>query len=599
MISRTNLVTLSSAMLSLMLLISAIGGATADVPKASVRYGGTLVVRSNADPSVIMCNYDSSTAGNWAQSMFFNSLVQRDRNYKYTGDLAYAWEQSPDGKALTFHLYPNITWHDGVPLTSADVKYSVETFYGRKLTTYWSGVEAIETPDPHTVVFRLKQPSAFWSGFMAFDFGNFNVNPKHIYENTNVTTNKQNWAPVGSNAFKFVEWVRGDHITAVRNENYFRTDGEGNRLPYLDKVIQRTIPDSQSAVAALLAGEIDYLPTIPITDYESLSKEPKLIVKSFIPVYAYEDTWFFNLGANHPTANLKVRQALAHIVEGYKETLLQKARYGLGLVATGVVPPVGGSGWAYVDPSKDNEVPVYKYDPKLANQLLDEAGYPKGPDGKRFSINVVVANSRPEEIKMIEILRDIMMQEIGVQLQLKALDDQAFIHTVFELWDFDSAVRTIYNYDPASAEWLYNSAYITHLPFSNAGGYKSPVVDQAYEKGRTAATVEERRQAYRQVQIQLMKDLPAIFMVVGGEAYAVRADLRLGNPNLDWSGMYNSRIYEWAYRVTPSTATSTATTTTARPEGGVGALPTWVWAAAVVIGAIVVVAFVSIRKLKK
>ncbi|HEY3152905.1 MAG TPA: ABC transporter substrate-binding protein, partial [Candidatus Binatia bacterium] len=220
------------------LLCLAHGIASAGPVEGNPRKGGTLILGMAADPSTLNCGIESSQIVAMVTSNIYNGLIHMDEESNPHPDLAQSWEISPDGLVYTFQLRDNVKWHDGQPLTSADVKFSFESLVGKynaRGREAYRSIKAIETPGPTTVKISLKKAySPFLEVLTAHDGC---IMPKHLYEGTDVFKNpRNNDQPVGSGPFKFKEWHKGSHITLVRNENYFKKG-----RPFLDSVIYRII----------------------------------------------------------------------------------------------------------------------------------------------------------------------------------------------------------------------------------------------------------------------------------------------------------------------------------------------------------------------
>src|SRR3712207_1962117 len=158
--------------------------------------------------------------------------------------------RSPDGKTITFKLRRNIRWHDGQPVTAADVKFTWQAIMdpnSKVVSRYgYDQIEAVDTPDDHTVVLRFKQPFAPWA--ILFDA----IVPKHLLEKeTDLSQAAFNRAPVGFGPMKIVEWVSGDRIVWEANPDYFRG------APKIDRFIMRFVPSTEAALNAVRAGEVE------------------------------------------------------------------------------------------------------------------------------------------------------------------------------------------------------------------------------------------------------------------------------------------------------------------------------------------------------
>jgi len=212
------------------------------------RYGGSVVITVSADPGGLNPAITTQGTVHLVTGSIFSGLIAIDFNLKPVPDLATAWEVSPagaGGQRYTFQFAPNATFHDGKPVTSADVKFTFEQlllkYHSRTRTSIGDKLKAITTPDDHTVVFEFATPYAAF--LQLIDVANAPVMPKHLHENTDPLTSAHNTNPIGCGPFKFERWVKGDHVTLKRNENYFKAG-----KPYLDRVIFKVMRSGSSAV---------------------------------------------------------------------------------------------------------------------------------------------------------------------------------------------------------------------------------------------------------------------------------------------------------------------------------------------------------------
>ena len=263
----------------LVVALSMVGTAIAQKP------GGTLRIYNSTNPPSASIHEEATIAAVMPFTAIFNNLVQYDplkpRNTFETivPELAESWSLDDTRTKLTFKLRQGVKWHDGKPFTSADVQYTAMEMWKKHLnygTTLQLYLDAVETPDAQTAVFRYSRPMPLDLLLRALaDLGY--IAPKHVYEGTNVLENPANTAPIGTGPFKFSKYERGQYVIAVRNENYWRKG-----FPYLDQIIWRFIPDPAAAVAAIESGQIQMSAegALPLADLDRLKKDPKFEVSS-------------------------------------------------------------------------------------------------------------------------------------------------------------------------------------------------------------------------------------------------------------------------------------------------------------------------------
>jgi peptide/nickel transport system substrate-binding protein len=471
--------------------------------------GGTMVVGISTDPGTLNGAISGSFFDKIVASNVFSMLIRLDRNMKPVPDLAKEWTVSQDGLTYTFHLVSGAKWHDGKPVTSEDVKFTVEDVIMKlhpRAGTYSQFISGVDTPDPHTVVFTLKKPFGALMNGLGYDFF---ILPKHVYSGTDVKNNPANVKPIGSGPFKFREWLRGSHITLERNPAYFRKD-----LPYLDRLVFRIIPDASSRTMALEAGDIDYLAYLALPS----SAVPRLkagknmtVTQDGLESLASILMLTFNLDRD-VLKDARVRQAIAHAID--RQYLVDYADYGLGRPATGPISSL--TTWAY-----EPNVRKYEYNPALAERLLDEANYKPGPDGVRLTLRLIADTGVELNRKSAEIIKE-QLRQVGIKVDLQLAERGVMLDRVYTKRDYDMHVHGFSTgADPAiDVARLYVSSNIRPVSFTNGSGYRNPLVDELFQKGEASTKVEDRARHYREVQKILVSDLPVIHLVEYGTTAA-------------------------------------------------------------------------------
>ncbi len=487
---------------SLFLTLLAVTGSDmfAGPVQGNPRKGGTLILGMTADPSTLNCGIESSQIVAMVTSSIYSGLIHLDEESNPHPDLAQSWEISSDGLVYTFELRENVKWHDGQPLTSADVKFSFENLVGKynaRGREAYRNIKAIETPGPLTVKINLKKAySPFLEVLTAHDGC---IMPKHLFDGTDVFKNPHNDAnPVGSGPFKFKEWKKGSHVTLVRNDNYFKKG-----RPFLDSVIFRIIPNAATRAIAFETGEINAIfasNSFPYQHVDRLKKLPNATIKdigspSLIGVN-------FNLKGNPIVAKKEVRMAIAHAID--KKFVVEKGLRGVGKVIDSVIPP--GIPWAY-----NANVPKYPFDLNKAAALLDEAGHPKGAGGMRFSLRLAFEAGNDNAERPVQILRE-QLKAAGIDIKLERFERSVMLEKVFQKYDFDLwfGPLTTRGHPALGTARLYTTSSITGQPFTNFTRYSNPKVDQLFDLAVSATRKADMVKAYYEVQDILLRDLPTI-----------------------------------------------------------------------------------------
>jgi peptide/nickel transport system substrate-binding protein len=491
--------------------------------------GGALVVAMGEDPGHFNPAITTSFSQHAVANSVYNGLVGLDDNANPVPDLAEHWEVSADATTYTFHLARNVTWHDGRPFTAADVKFTFEElllkYHSRTKAGLEDVLEAIEAPDEHTVVFRFAQPYA--SLLQRLDVTEAPILPRHIYEGVaDPTQDEANLRPVGTGPFVFSDYTPGVEIRLARNANYFKTG-----LPYLDEVVFQVIPEPSSQIIALEAGAVDFVWRVPGPDVARIESSAATAV---IPVASGPGggfcimTLIFNLERDI-WQDVRTRQAFAHAVD--REQILDLVIFGQGQVAA--APISSRISWAHLSDGRQ-----YDYDPLRAEALLDQAGYRRGANGSRFSIDFV---HFPQFAKYGEVMRD-HLGKVGIDFVLRPLERAAAVETIFTQRDFDTSIISYCNNsDPEiGVRRMYVSSNIGPIPFSNGATYVNAEVDQLFEQAATTADLERRGAIYREIQHILLDELPYWWLVETDFSVGVRTNC---HDFQGWSGHFAERAW--------------------------------------------------------
>ena len=236
---------------------------------AAAKGGGTLVMLVQPEPPSLASYLSTSGPIGMVTSKVFDGLLEYDLDLQPQPSLAKSWEIAPDGLTITFKIHQGVVFHDGKPLTSEDVKFSIndaaKVTHPRGPNTFRSVTE-IQTPDDHTIVLKLDEPAPYM--MMAFSSYETPILPKHIYGEGDLRAHPNANNPVGSGPFVFKEWRKGSLIRLDKNENYWKSG-----QPYLDRIVARFIPDASTRTAALEKGEAHFaaMGSVPFNDAKKLS----------------------------------------------------------------------------------------------------------------------------------------------------------------------------------------------------------------------------------------------------------------------------------------------------------------------------------------
>jgi peptide/nickel transport system substrate-binding protein len=383
--------------------------ALADAPKQ----GGAAVVTFNNELSTLdpAIGYDWN---NWSviKSIFDGLMDYKPGTTDLVPDLAESYSISDDGQTYTFKLRDGLKFHNGRAVTAADFKYSIERainpatqgpgagffgsikgyddMVGSAKATQLSG---ITTPDDKTVVVQLTRPDATFLHIMAINFGF--VVPKEEVEKYGADFGKH---PVGTGAFKFVDWVPGQKLDLERFADYHIKG-----LPYLDKLTFEFGQDPTVNVLRLKKGEVDLAGDgIPPAQFSESMNDPN--TKALVIVGDQLQTGYVTLNVKIPPLdNLKVRQAINMAINKDRIVRIINNR---AVPATQVLPPAM--------PGYDSGQKGYAFDPEQAKKLLTEAGFADGFTTELYAMNV---DPQPRIAQAIQ--QD--LAAVGIKAEIKSL----------------------------------------------------------------------------------------------------------------------------------------------------------------------------------
>jgi peptide/nickel transport system substrate-binding protein len=462
--------------------------------------GGIVTVHLNSEQRILNPALRASTGVYVIAAKIMEPLVDLDADGKPAAMLATSWSGTPDGKTITFKLREGVSWHDGKPFTSADVQYTAMELwkkhlnYGSTLQLY---LEAVETPDPLTAIFKYARPMPLDLLLRALpDLGY--IAPKHVFDNgTSVLENPANTAPVGTGPFKFVQYERGQFIIAERNPNYWRKG-----FPYLDRIVWRFITDKAAATAAMEAGQVQISPysSLPLADMDRLKKDARFEVTSKgNEGNAVNNTLEFN-ARRKELSDVRVRRAIAHALDvGF---FCSNFLYGFGKRGTGPIPT--SSPAFYSVPTLQ-----YGFDKAKAEALLDEAGLKKGADGTRLSVRLLPA-PWGEDIQLWSTFVQQSLSAVGIKVEIVRLDAAGYLTNVYKDWNFDIATGWHqYRNDPAvSTTVWYRSGSPKGSPWTNQWGWTSEAVDKIIDDAASELDAAKRKALYTDFVKAVDTELP-------------------------------------------------------------------------------------------
>ncbi|MBI2820038.1 MAG: hypothetical protein HYX73_08670 [Acidobacteria bacterium] len=527
------------------------------------RDGGQLVLQVRAEPDSVNAWTDNSLYSSYVTGLIYNSLLRQDpETFEWEGSLAERWTEEDvvvrnDGKELrgeasyagpgesgdvllrtpagdtlrmassevqevrkgvvfTFHLRRGIKFHDGHPLTAADVKFSFDTIKNEyvdapALRTYYNDLKSCEMLDPYTI--RMTYSKQYW---MARSFaGGFEVLPEHIYNPDNLletdpeafgkrfNESEYNRKPIGSGPYQFERWDTGNQIILSRNREYWDVPRRG----HLDRIIFRFITDDVAAITALKAGDVNFVPESTGEQFDQ-QDDPAFLRKFAKAQYFLGSFRYVGWNMRRPPFNdVKVRQAMAYGALD-RQQFIDSVLHGHGIIVTG--------SQHYFGPAYDHSVLPYPFDSQKARQLLLEAGwYDRDGDGLRdkngqpFRFEMLMPSGFEAYRRRAALMKE-NLRKLGIDMTVKELEWATFLENINDR-KFDACSLgwgTPIESDPYQ---IWHSSQSENRG-SNHVGFGTPETDQLIEQSRRTIDDDARRKLFSQLHHIQHEAQPYLFM---------------------------------------------------------------------------------------
>lgn len=477
-------------------------------------FGDILVRGDIGDASNLIPLLASDSASHTVAGMVFNGLVKYDKNMNVVGDLAESWDITHNGLVITFHLRKGVKWHDAKPFTSADVLYTYQVTTDPKTPTAYAGdflkIKKAEALDDFT--FRVTYDKPFAPALISWASA---ILPKHLLAGRDITKSPLMRHPIGTGPYKFKEWVAGQKIVLVSNDDYF----EGR--PYIDGRITRIIPDTATMFLELRAQNIGMMGLTPL---QYTRQTDNNLFKENFKKYRYLSFAYTYLGYNLKNPffmDKRVRQAISYAIN--KDEIVSGVLLGLGKPATG---PYKHGTWAHND-----KVKTYNYDPAKARELLKQAGLVDTnndgvleKDGKPFEFEILTNQGNETRQKCAEIIQR-QLKEVGISVKIRIVEWSAFVTNFINKRRFDAVILgwTIPLDPDAYDVWHSSKTAAEELNFIS---YKNPEADDVLEKGRSTFNQDERKKYYDRFQEILAEDQPYTFLYVPEDLIIISSRFR-------------------------------------------------------------------------
>jgi peptide/nickel transport system substrate-binding protein len=529
---------LTAALVASALLMACSPGASRDAVIDDVaeadRYGGTAVVGIINDmPDVSPLTSTDHNAAQIQQFVLFMPLIAYDERFEPVPNLARSWELSPDSSFLTFHLRPDVYWHDGVQTTAHDVKFSYDLARnpetGFANAAFWTHYGDAEVVDSFTFRIAIRPHADFLDPWRAFA-----PVPRHVLEGVSAAELRTHpfstSLPVGNGPFRFLSRQPGQNWVFGANERH--PEELGGR-PYLDRIVYRVISEPTTLLTELLTGRIDYY--IQPTPEQAVRVEQAAGVR----LHSFDDRAYVILGWNSRRpifSDPRVRRALTKAIN--RQEIVDGIVYGYGSVANSTVPPIF---WQY-DPEAGADL---GYDPEGARRLLAEAGWQdrngdgviENEQGQPFRFTTLTNHGNQERVDILAKVQS-DLRRVGIQMEPQIQEWGTLLGRIndVERRDFDAVlVGWVTEFRIDDTDLLHCDA--RDEPYQWVG-YCNPEVDELLELLPTIVDREAARPLWHRYQRLVARDQPYTFLYFQQRRSGIAERLRGVSPDArgDWMG---------------------------------------------------------------
>ena len=543
------------------------------------KHGGTLTSATVSEPLTFNLSIANDASSSEVLGYLFEGLTETSwLTDQVEPLLADSWERSDDGLTWTFHLRPDVTWHDGEPFTAHDVDFTFNriiynqdipassrpSFHFRffdEASGRWQELPMTVTAlDGYTVECVLPVPFATFLRSMGASIYPKHILERHVDDGTFVTTWDISTDPaevVGTGPFSIQRYEPGQRVVLQRNPNYWLKDDAGNSLPYLDEVIHVIVPDLETGLAKFLAGESDTHSVLgeEFAELEPLQQEGDFTIFKRGPAFGTTFLGFnMNPGSSPESGeryvaleklewfrNKQFRQAVAHSID--KSAIINGVQQGLGYPQWAAISPAAGD---FHNPN----VRRYEYDIEQANEILDGMGWTdtdgdgirEDGEGNRIEFTLVTnaGNSVRERVGTI-IHRG--MGELGLEVDYQLIEFGDLVSQLTSSYDWEAMlIGFTGGSDPHSGITFWHSNEGLHLWNPNQSQPETEweaEIDELYIMGSQELDRQKRVGYYHRAQEIAAENVPVIYTTLSERLTAVRNVF--GNSTATLYGLWDIR----------------------------------------------------------
>ena len=532
--------------------------------------GGTLAMSTGGDPDVLVPSLLQTTTAAQVVDLVYDRLADIGDSLNVVGDrgftprLADRWTWAKDSLSIAFHLNPNAKWHDGQPVRSNDVRFTIastkDSTLGSPSASVITNIDSVSTPDSATAVywFHARSPQQFYDAVYQLP-----IMPEHVWKGIAPAGWRASEAakhPIGSGQYRFVRWIPRAAVELTADTANYRG------TPKLSRVIWSIAPDFNSALTRFLTGETDLFPQLRPENLREVAKHPELKTQSYRGLaYIFAQ---FNLrnpadhDRPHPIfGNRELRRALTMATD--------RAALVRSVFDTLALPALGPTLRAYN--TTDLNLQQIPFDLPRARAILDSLGWRvttsdsmRTRNGRPLRFTMSVPNTSQVRVQLAVLLQE-QFRRAGVKMDVEQLDFPVLAEKDRKR-TFDATIGQ-WNTQPSPGAVLgsWGLAGSRAASGNNFGTYENPVFDANVDSALASFDLATRKRYFTTAYQTIIQDAPAIWIAEPRQIIGYHSRLQLGTlrPDAwwihipDWSIPRDKRIARDSVPAAPAPAGST------------------------------------------
>jgi peptide/nickel transport system substrate-binding protein len=479
--------------------------------------GGTLAISTGGDPDVLIPSLVQSVQGAQITDMIYDRLADIGDSLNTLNDKGFVprlsdhWTWSSDSLSIAFHINPNAKWHDGVPVRSNDVRFTIastkDSTLGSPNASLITNIDSVSTPDSATAVFwfHARSPQQFYDAVYPLP-----IMPEHVWKSIPPASWRASDAaknPVGSGPYRFVRWIPKAAVELVADTANYRG------APKLSRLIWSIAPDFPTALTRLLSGETDFIEQLRPENVPEVVKHPELRTRQNHALQ-YSFTQFnlrdpVNHARPHPIfGNRQLRRALTMATD--RVALVRSVYDSLAL------PALGPTVRAYS--TTDPNLPQIPFDLPRARQILDSLGWRvttsdsmRSRNGRPLQFTLSVPNSSKIRIQFAVLLQE-QLRQAGVKVDVEQIDYPVWLEKERKR-AFDAVIgQWSTQPSPGAVRGSWGTAGSRAASGNNYGSYENPVFDAAVDSAVSSFDPATRKALLTKAYETIIQDAPAIWL---------------------------------------------------------------------------------------